>query len=93
MFVRSLSLHRHWWLTLLATRFLNVHEQSEKVICLNGDTLKAFIPLRYGVKGEADDRAVNTQFDRRVFHRVDVARWDELDVVVDVFSWFKHQHI
>jgi hypothetical protein len=65
------------WLRLLATRFLNVHEEGEEVVRVDGDALKTLVALRHGLKGEADDRAVNTQFDGRVFHSADLARRDE----------------
>lgn len=74
-------------------RFIDVHEQGAKVIRLDRDVLKPFIAFRHGLKGEADDRAVNTQFDGCVFHSDDVARQYELDVVVDVLSWLALYHL
>jgi len=58
-----------------------VHEQGEQVIRLDGDALKTLIAFWYRLKGEADDRAVNTQFDGCVFHSIDVSLHAELDIV------------
>ena len=80
--VRSRLLYRHRRLRLLATRFLDVHEQGEQVIRLDGDALKTLIAFWDRLKREADDRAVNTQFDDCVFHRIDVSLHAELDIVV-----------
>jgi hypothetical protein len=78
-----LSFYRHMR-SFLATRLLDVHEQGEEVIGLDRDALKVFMALRHCLKGEADDRSVNTQLGGRVFHSADIARRDELDIMIIV---------
>ena len=65
---------------------MDMHDKGEEVIRLDGDALKAFIPIRHGIKRESHNRSVNTQFSRRVLHVSDVMLPDELGVVVGVSS-------